>query len=110
MLDYNINCIENVGRQFNEITTEVILLRVSKNKSKGKCLYNNEKINQNIFLKNPSFNFLLPSKIPQNIIKKIKKFKHFHLNDKNSNFSLGIVTGNNKKMILNKKVKMPNQL
>lgn len=105
LLDYNINCIENIGRQFNEITTEVILLKVSKNRNKEKCLYNNEKINQNIFLKNPSFNFLLPSKIPQNIIKKVKKFKHFHLNDKNSNFSLGIVTGNNKKMILNKKVK-----
>lgn len=105
LLNYNINCIENIGRQFNEITTEVILLKVTKNRSKEKCLYNNEKINQNIFLKNPSFNFLLPSKIPQNIIKKVKKFKHFHLNDKNSNFSLGIVTGNNKKMILNKKIK-----
>lgn len=105
LLDYNINYIENIGRQFTEITTEVILLKVTKNRSKEKCLYNNEKINQNIFLKNPSFNFLLPSRIPKSIIKKVKKVKHFHLNDKNSNFSLGIVTGNNKKMILNKKTK-----
>lgn len=105
LLNYKIDYIINIGREFNEIVTDVIIIKVTKKKNENnKCFVNKSKILQSQFLKNPYYNFLIPSKIPKNIIKKIKKLKSFHLNDKNSKFSLGIVTGNNKKYLFDSQI------
>ncbi|MBR3210823.1 MAG: N-6 DNA methylase [Bacilli bacterium] len=100
LLDYNINYIKNMGREFTEVVTDVIIMKVTKAKTlHHTCIYNRYKIEQDQFLENPHCNFLIPSAIPKNIIKKIKNTKYFCLDDKNSQFSLGIVTGNNKEYL-----------
>ncbi len=105
LLGYKINCINCIGREFEEIVTDVVILNVSKDNhiQSNICLYNNQEILQNTFKDNPYYNFLLPSPIAINILEKIKNYPAFHLDKKDINYALGIVTGNNKKYLSDKK-------
>ena len=105
LLSHNINYIKNMGREFNEVVTDVVIIKVTNsNDIDNKCIFNKYKIKQRQFLENPNYNFLVPSTIPKNIINKIKNTRYFHLNDTNSLFNLGIVTGNNKEFLFDKKI------
>lgn len=106
LLNYDIKYINNIGRKFHEVVTDAVIINVTKSKTTDNvCLYNNIKIKQDSFYNNYSYNFLVASPIAQSIIDKLKKTKHYHLEDSNSQFSLGIVTGNNNKYLFNNKVK-----
>ena len=104
LLNYKLNYIKKIGREFKEIVTDVILLSVDKNTNTTNniCKYNNLKIKQDIFLKNTYYNFLVPNPISSNIIEKIKNYNSYHL-DKNVKYALGVVTGNNKKYLMKQK-------
>ena len=105
LLSYKINYIKNMGREFNEIVTDVVIIKVTNSKNiDNSCIFNKYKIKQNVFLDNPNYNFLIPSAIPKSIIDKIKNTRYFNLNDTNSLFNLGIVTGNNKEYLFDKRI------
>lgn len=104
LLDYKIESISRIGREFEEIVTDVILMKVDKTQNKDNiCLYDGAKINQEVFLNNPNYNFLITSDTTSKIIDKIKNQKSFHLDNLDIVFGLGIVTGNNTKYLLDEK-------
>lgn len=104
LLNYKIEHIKKIGRKFEEIVTDVVVIKVMKKCSSNKdiCLYNDEKILQSDFKKNPFCNFLVCDSISKSIINKVKNYNCFHLiND--VDYALGIVTGNNKTYLSNSK-------
>lgn len=104
LLNYKIEYINKIGRKFEEIVTDVVIIKVVKKRSSNKdiCLYNDEKILQSDFKKNPFCNFLVCDSTSKSIINKIKNYNCFHLiND--IDYALGIVTGNNKTYLSNSK-------
>ena len=104
LLKNKIIYIKTIGREFEEIVTDVILLQVKKEPNVNNvCFYNDIKIDQNYFKTKPYSNFLVSDKIATNIIDTLKKYNCYHLID-NIDYALGIVTGNNKDYILTKKI------
>ena len=102
LLNYDIKYIKQMGREFKEIYTDVIILKVCKTHNKNnKCYYNDKEIEQVTFEKNHNNNFLITSDFVKNILDKIKKYNSFHLDTKDIYYGLGIVTGNNKKYLSN---------
>ena len=96
LLNYQIKSISTIGREFEEIVTDVVIIKVIKKKSNDNiCNYNSIKICQNFFKSNPYFNFLIHDSIAESIINKLKEVPHFNLVD-DVQYALGIVTGNNK--------------
>jgi len=104
LLNHKIEYITKIGREFEEIVTDVIIIKVINSPAPADniCLYNEEKIEQKIFLTNPYSNFLISDTTSTSIINKIKSYKSYHLTD-NATYALGIVTGDNKKYISDEK-------
>lgn len=104
LLQYNLEVVEKIGREFEEIVTDVILIKVV-NKLDGdkRCIYNNEEIYQDIFVENPNCNFILPEKKAVNILNKMEKIKSYYLVD-GIDYALGVVTGDNDSYVLNNKI------
>lgn len=99
LLKYKIEYIKRIGREFEEIVTDVVIIKVIKtNGDNNICLYDDKKINQNIFLDNKYTSFLISDNLASSIIKKIKTCDYYHLDNKVI-YALGIVTGNNKEYI-----------
>ena len=60
LLKYKIEYIKRIGREFEEIVTDVVIIKVIKtNGDNNICLYDDKKINQNIFLDNKYTSFLI---------------------------------------------------
>lgn len=105
LLNNKIIYIKTIGREFEEIVTDVIIINVQKRSvTNNICIYNNISVNQNDFVKNPYYNLLTKDYLSKNILNKIKEFNTFHLVD-NVDYALGIVTGDNKKFITQIKTK-----
>lgn len=104
LLNYKIEYIKKIGRKFEEIVTDVIIIKVIKNTETDNhiCLYDKKEVNQSEFNQNIYCNFLVSDNISKNIINKIKQYKCFHLVE-NVEYALGVVTGNNKDYISDKK-------
>ncbi len=103
LLDNKIIYIKKIGREFEEIVTDVILIQVQKEKVDNNiCEFDDIKIEQNYFKNNAYSNFLVSDPIASSIIEKIKSFSHFHLTD-NVEYALGVVTGDNKKYLSTEK-------
>lgn len=100
LLNYKIEFIREIGREFEEIVTDVVIIKVIKRipLKDETCLYNDKQINQQYFRNNTYTNFLITDTISTNIIRKIESYNHFHL-IRNVNYALGIVTGNNKEYL-----------
>ncbi len=100
--------IYEYGKIFDNVFTDVIRIDIKKshpNKNKVEIFIKNKNyyIEQSEFSNND--NNIFYTKINEEelkIIKKIYNCKHFYLKN-NAKFGLGIVTGNNKKLLLNKK-------
>ena len=106
LLEHDIKYIKKIGREFEEIVTDVIIIKVVKSKSiNNKCIYDNELIDQTLFKSNPNFNFLVSPPIASSILSKMEKHPHSKLNKESIQYALGIVTGNNEKYITNIKSK-----
>ncbi len=105
ILQYDIESIDRIGRKFEEIVTDVIIIKIKKESNENhKCRYDNAIVNQNEFKNNPYYNFLMIDNISMNIIKKLKNYQCYKL-EEDVEFALGIVTGNNNKYITEKKTK-----
>lgn len=101
MLSYDIVTIQNIGREFEEIVTDVIIITVKNSKSfEHICQYNEKKVLQQSFLDNPLHTFLISDQFAKEIIRKMQNYPSYHLDNPNIKYSIGIVTGNNKKKIL----------
>jgi len=99
LLNNKINYIKKIGREFEEIVTDVIIIKVEKSYVENNfCIYDDISICQNEFDKNPYCNFLIVDALSESILKKIKEFNSFHLVE-NVDYALGIVTGNNEKYV-----------
>ncbi|GHW02858.1 N-6 DNA methylase [candidate division SR1 bacterium] len=91
LLNYNILKISELGRVFNGVFSPVIRLDIKKEKG---C------IDQSIFLKNQSYEFSIHvSNDDVNLFENLYKKPHIFLDDKNTDWALGIVTGNNKEFV-----------
>ena len=89
-----------LGREFNDVVTDVIILKVKNNYNYlSKVNYNNEKVEQTFFNNLPYHNLLLPNVKSLTILDKINNFESYHLT--NATYGLGIVTGNNLKYLKN---------
>lgn len=96
----NIVSIDCVGRKFNEIVTDVIILKISNSNIKDNYLYyNSVKVPQLIFSKNPYTNFLVSDNKASNIMHKAKIKSDFYLNGNDVKYALGVVTGNNEVLL-----------
>lgn len=106
LLNYKIEYIKKIGRKFKEIVTDVIIIKVIKSTATDDdiCLYNEMEVKQNEFKQNRYSNFLVHDNISKSIINKIKNYESFHL-VKNVEYALGVVTGDNKKYLSEKKSK-----
>lgn len=105
LLNNKIEYIKKIGREFEEIVTDVIIIKVIKTSgNENKCIYDDIIINQNDFSQNPYSNFLVSDTISSSIIEKLKTHKHYNL-DQNVNYALGIVTGDNKEYLFDRKKK-----
>ncbi len=103
VLKYKIDYIQKIGREFEEVVTDVLIFKVEKvSVSDNEFLYDDVKVNQTSFLNNPYCSFLITDDISKGIINKIKKHKSFHLKD-GVEYALGIVTGDNGKYLSNEK-------
>ena len=103
LLNNKIIYIKNIGREFEEIVTDVIIIKAEKSYCKNNiCEYDNTFIDQDNFLQNPYCNFLITDPISSSIIEKIKAYPSYHLKD-NVEYALGVVTGNNKKYLFDLK-------
>lgn len=103
LLNKGITDIINLGREFSDVVTDVIILRVMNNYNYlSKVNYNNEKVDQTFFNELPYHNLLLPNVKSLTILDKIKKYESYYLT--NSEYGLGIVTGNNLKYLKNEKL------
>jgi len=99
LLDNKIDYIKKIGREFEEIVTDVIIIKVEKDYTENNyCIYDDISICQKEFKKNPYCNFLIVNSTSESILNKIKEFNSFHLIE-NVDYALGIVTGNNEKYI-----------
>ena len=104
LLENKIIYIKTIGREFEEIVTDVILLQVKKEKNENNiCTFNDIKIAQNNFKDKPYSNFLISDDIATKIINKLRKYNCYHLVD-DIDYALGIVTGNNKDYVLTKQI------
>ncbi len=104
LLHNTIEYIKKIGREFDEIVTDVIIIKVTKTPGAihHMCLYDNQLIEQQKFRDNRYSNFLISDDISYSIIDKIKKHNCFHLvND--VTYALGVVTGDNKTYLLDSK-------
>ena len=103
LLNKGITDIINLGREFSDVVTDVIILRVMNNYNYlSKVNYNNEKVDQTFFNELPYHNLLLPNVKSLTILDKIKKYESYYLT--NSEYGLGIVTGNNLKYLKNERL------
>ncbi len=103
LLTNKIIYIKNIGRKFEEIVTDVVIIKVEKvHCDNNICEYDNALVKQELFLKNPYCNFLIADVTSSNIIEKIKAYPSYHLKD-NVEYALGIVTGDNKKYLFDSK-------
>ena len=100
--NFEIIQIKNLGKIFTGVLSDVILLNLKKsNDSEGKntisIIKNKNKceIQQSAYLSNKNFNFSILSDFDVELLKKIYSIPHYTL--QNSQWGLGIVTGNNKK-------------
>lgn len=99
LLNNKIVYIKTIGREFDEIVTDVIIIKVQKScTTNNTCIYNDATVDQNDFIKNPYYNFLIKDFLSKNILNKVKNFNSFHLVD-NVDYALGIVTGDNNKFV-----------
>ena len=106
ILENKIISIDQIGRGFEEIVTDVVLLQIEKSAAPNhKITFNGKKYYQKNLENNIDKNFILVDNVSNIILNKIKNSSHFLLTDKNSEFALGIVTGDNKKMLLKSKTK-----
>lgn len=100
LLNKQITDIMLLGREFNDVVTDVIILKVKNNYNYlSKVNYNNEKVEQTFFNNLPYHNLLLPNVKSLTILDKINNFESYHLT--NATYGLGIVTGNNLKYLKN---------
>jgi len=105
LLRHKINSIQRIGREFEEIVTDVIVINVSKEDGTDNvCKYDDTEIFQRNFKENPNSNFLISSTIALNILNKIKVFPSSHLDDNTISYALGVVTGNNKNYLSKEKI------
>lgn len=103
LLENNIKYIKKIGREFEEIVTDVILIQVEKDHADNNiCEYDDIKINQSYFKNNAYSNFLVSDNTASSIIDKLKNTKHFHLVE-DVNYALGVVTGDNKTYLSSEK-------
>ena len=103
LLNKDITDIINLGREFNDVVTDVIILKVINNYNYlSKVNYNNEKVEETFFNELPYHNLLLPNVKSLTILDKIKKYESYYLT--NVEYGLGIVTGNNLKYLKNEKL------
>lgn len=103
LLNKGITDIINLGREFSDVVTDVIILRVMNNYNYlSKVNYNNEKVDQTFFNELPYHNLLLPNVKSLTILDKIKKYESYYLT--NAEYGLGIVTGNNLKYLKNERL------
>ena len=103
LLNKQITDILKLGREFNDVVTDVIIIRVLNNYNYlSKVNYNNEKIEQVFFNELPYHNLLLPNVQSLSILEKIKRHEAHYLT--NATYGLGIVTGNNLKYLKNEKL------
>lgn len=101
LLSYDIEYIKRIGREFEEIVTDVIIVKISKRYHRhNKCFYDDIFIDQEKFKKNPYSNFLLLDNTSKRIINKLKRYPSYKL-DNDVKYALGVVTGNNKKYLSN---------
>lgn len=105
LLNHQIVSIEILGREFYEIVTDVIIIMVKNCQDNKYSLYDGERINQEVFNKNPYHNFLIPSMKAKRILDKIEKYSHHFLDNNNSRFFMGIVTGDNSNLLQTTKEK-----
>lgn len=95
LLDKKIIYIKKIGREFEEVVTDVIIIKVTKESGENNnCMYDDLLTPQSNFLENPYCNFLVKDSTSSSIIKKIKRYPSTHLVE-NVTYALGIVTGNN---------------
>lgn len=95
ILRYHITHIIEVGREFSEIYTNAVILKLRKNNRKEKLVYNDRKVYRTLFFDMPYHSFLMPSNtIAQSILDKVTSKKIYTLKG-HATFALGIVTGNN---------------
>lgn len=104
LLQYNVENVEKIGREFEEIVTDVVLIKVvNQQNGNKKCIYNGNVISQDVFTRNPNYNFIISENIASIILDKISKFPSYYLID-NVDYALGIVTGNNNLYLLDENV------
>lgn len=100
--NYQIVEIKNIGRAFSGVLSKVVVLTLSKQKSKEnisiKINEKEYKINPKYYLKNTNNIFSIIDNFDVNLLKKIYSHPHQTL-DNSSIWAIGIVTGNNKKYI-----------
>jgi len=101
--NYYINKIKNFGQIFNGVLTDTILLSCGNTPPKNDNIIltknsQNKTVKQDCFRENYNYNFSFMSNNEFKILNKIFKTEHYTL--ENSIWALGIVTGDNKKHIL----------
>jgi hypothetical protein len=106
LCETNISKISMLGRQFSGVFTQVIRLDLIKESETGDSLVLVEKegksdyIAQNRFRKNEDFAFDISTEShEEGLLNKLYSVKHLTLS-KNAEWALGIVTGDNKKFVL----------
>lgn len=104
LLQYKLISIDTMGREFSEVVTKILTIRLKNEKISNSdyyLSYNNTKVNQKTFFQNPSSALLIvDNQYAASIIKKINNHNHRNLKD-NVKYALGIVTGNNKFFLSN---------
>lgn len=96
-----IKKIELFKKPFTSVLTDAISIELDKSNSDKISIINGDseyKISYDRYKNDNDYVFSLFDDFKNSIIKKIEKVPHFRLSD--SKFALGIVTGNNKKMLL----------
>lgn len=101
---FNIEAIEFIGKPFSGVLTDTIILKLDKSSLNSKnsiSLFKNEKkfeIFQDVYFKNSNYNFSFMDNQDYKILSKI--YSHEYLTLKDSLWALGIVTGDNKKYVV----------
>lgn len=102
--NFSIQRIQLLGKAFSGVLSDVVFIELNKTKSEDIQIISDTrrfKVAQSVYENNVNYNFSLLSNIDSDFLNKIYSVEYETLND--SIWALGIVTGDNKKHIINSK-------